>query len=109
MVIPAGEYRDLIEAAEMAEDVALYDEMKARIAAGEEELVPSGVVHRLLDGENKVAVWREYRGMTAKELAQKAGIMQAYLSQIESGKRDGTVDTMKRIAEALDVTFDELV
>ena len=47
--------------------------------------------------------------MTAKELAQKAGIMQAYLSQIESGKRDGTVDTMKRIAEALDVTIDELV
>jgi transcriptional regulator with XRE-family HTH domain len=79
------------------------------LAAGEEEILPSELVDRILDGENKVLAWREYRGMSARELAGKAGITQAYLSQIETGKRDGTVSTIKKIAEALKVTIDDLV
>jgi transcriptional regulator with XRE-family HTH domain len=47
--------------------------------------------------------------LSAKALADAAGITQAYLSQIESGKRDGTVGTMKKIAAALGVIIDELV
>jgi DNA-binding XRE family transcriptional regulator len=109
VVLPAEDYRHLVEAAEMAEDVAIYDEIKQKLAAGEEELVPAEYVYRMLDGENPVAVWREYRGLTAKALAEAAGITQAYLSQIETGKRDGTVGTMKKIAEALKVTIDDLV
>jgi DNA-binding XRE family transcriptional regulator len=109
VVVPAEDYRHLVEAAEMAEDVATYDEIKQKLAAGEEELIPAEYVYRMLDGENPVAVWREYRGLTAKALAEAAGITQAYLSQIETGKRDGTIGTMKKIAEALKVTIDDLV
>jgi DNA-binding XRE family transcriptional regulator len=109
VVVPAKDYYQLIEAAEMAEDVAAYDEIKKKLAAGEEEFIPSEYVYRMLDGENRVAVWREFRGMTSKQLAEAAGITQAYLSQIETGKRDGTVGTMKKIAEALKVGIDELV
>jgi hypothetical protein len=32
-----------------------------------------------------------------------------YLSQIETGKRDGTAQTMKKLALALDVTVDDLI
>ncbi|MGE0211055.1 MAG: helix-turn-helix domain-containing protein, partial [Parvibaculaceae bacterium] len=39
----------------------------------------------------------------------KADIAQPYLSQIETGKREGTIRTMKRIAEALGVQLDDLV
>jgi DNA-binding XRE family transcriptional regulator len=109
VVVPAKDYYRLIEAAEMAEDVAAYDEIKKKLAAGEEEFIPSEYVYRMLDGENRVAVWREFRGMTSKQLAEAAGITQAYLSQIESGKRDGTVGTMKKIATALKVDIDDLV
>lgn len=109
VVVPARDYRDLVEAAEMAEDVALYDEVKARLAAGEEELLPAEYVERMIAGESPVAVWRDYRGMGAQVLAEKAGISQAYLSQIERSKRDGTVGTMKKIAAALRVPLDELV
>lgn len=109
VVIPAEEYRELLEAAEMIEDIAIIDEFKRKLAAGEEELIPSEYVDRILDGENRVAVWREYRGLTAKSLAEAAGITQSYLSQIETGKRDGTVDTMKKIAEALKLSIDDLV
>lgn len=76
---------------------------------GEEELVPSEVVDRLIGGENPVQVWREHRGLSTKELAAKVGIAQPYLSQIETGKREGTVRTMKQIAEALGVQLDGLV
>ena len=48
-------------------------------------------------------------GSAPRLLAEAAGITQPYLSQIESGKRDGTIGTMKKIAEALKVTVDELV
>jgi len=109
VVLPAAEYRQLKEAVEMAEDVAAYDEVKAKLAAGEEEFIPAEYVNRLLDGENPVLVWREFRGMTLKQLAEAAGITAPYLSQIETGKRDGTVGTMKKLAAALRVQIDDLV
>ena len=54
-------------------------------------------------------VWREFRGLTVKTLAQKAGITAAYLSRIEMGKRDGTVGTMRKLAEALRLSIDDLI
>jgi transcriptional regulator with XRE-family HTH domain len=47
--------------------------------------------------------------MTAAALAKKAGIARPYLTQVETGKRDGTVATMRRIAKALGVSIDGLV
>ena len=47
--------------------------------------------------------------MTVAALAEKAGITQPYLSQIETGKREGTLQTMKGIAEALKIGLDDLV
>ena len=51
------------------------------------------MVDRILNGENLVRVWREHRGLTVSALAQMAGIAQPYLSQIETGKREGTLQT----------------
>ncbi len=63
---------------------------------------------RLLAGDNPVRVWREFREMTAQRLAEIAGISSGYLSQIESGRRDGTLGTMRVLANALGVTLDDL-
>jgi DNA-binding XRE family transcriptional regulator len=110
LVVMAEEaFERLRDAAEMAADVATYDELKRRLAAGEEEFIPSEMVDRILAGENRVRVWREHRGLSASALAEKAGIAQPYLSQIETGKREGTLQTMKKIAAALKVTIDDLV
>lgn len=108
VILPMAEYERLVEAAEDAADVRAYDDIKRKVAAGEEELIPSAVVDRILDGENKVRVWREHRGLSAKNLAEKAGISAAYLSQIETGARDGSFDTIKRIAAALRLSVDDL-
>lgn len=109
VVLAEADYEALVEAAEDAEDHAAVAGFEERLAKGEEEFVPVAMVDRILSGENPVRVWREYRGLTATALAERAGIAQPYLSQIETGKRDGTVDTYRRIAEALRVTVDDLI
>jgi DNA-binding XRE family transcriptional regulator len=109
VVLPAAEYRRLVDAVEMAEDIAAYDDIQRKLAAGEEEFIPAEYVYRMLDGENRVLVWREFRGLTSKQLALAAGISQAYLSQIETGKREGSIGTMKKIADALKIGLDDLV
>ena len=102
-------YDRLVEAAEDAADSAAIARFEQRLAAGEEEFVPSAMVDRILAGENLVRVWREHRGLTVSALAEMAGIAQPYLSQIETGKREGTLATMKKIAGALRVKLDDLV
>jgi ribosome-binding protein aMBF1 (putative translation factor) len=104
VVLPLSEYENLIDKA----DIASAEKVKADIAAGRDELVPATVVNRLLAGENPVKVWREHRGLSAKALAIKAQISPPYLSEIESGKKDGSLSVMRKIADALDVDLDDL-
>lgn len=108
VLLPEADYTRLVEAREMADDVAAFDAAKRKLADGTEELLPAAFAKRLLKGENPIRVWRDHRGMTAKALAAKAGLGQAYVSQVETGVRDGTVDTLKKIAAALDVTLDDI-
>ncbi|WP_342235583.1 helix-turn-helix domain-containing protein [Inquilinus sp. OTU3971] len=107
-VIPEAEFRRLAAAAEDVADSAIVREFERKLAAAEEELLPSAMVDRLLAGESAVKVWREYRGLSAQQLAAKADVSAAYISQIESGKRDGTVSTLRKIADALKVSLDDL-
>jgi DNA-binding Xre family transcriptional regulator len=74
----------------------------------DQERVPIGVVDRLIARENPVRVWREHRGHSLRELAERAGVGIGYLSQSEDGECKGTVDTLKKIAAALDVDLDDL-
>lgn len=109
VVLPLGEYEQLRTAAEDLMDIQAYDKAGRRLAAGEDEMVPAEFAERILDGESKVRVWREYRGLGVKDLAERAGISGAYLSQIESGAREGSVSTMKALAAALSLDMDDLV
>ena len=81
-----------------------------RAQARDEESFPSSFVERLLlSGENPVRVWREHRGLSASELARHASVSSAHISAIESGASTGSVQTLRRIADALDTTIDTLV
>ena len=108
-VVPIAAYRELLEKAEMLEDIEAYDKVKAAQKAGDSEFIPDDVVGALLDGENPIKVWRKFRGMSQTELARAIGASQAYVAQIESGKREGTVKIYRSIAEALRVDIDDLV
>lgn len=93
---------------EDAIDLDVARAAQARIDAGE-RLIPGEVVHRIFAGENPIRVWREYRGLTQKELGEKAAVGQSYLSQIERGLREGKLSTMRQLAVAFDTTIDDLV
>jgi len=47
--------------------------------------------------------------LTQKQLAAKAKMSYAFLSNIETGKADPSLSTLKRLAEALGVSVSELV
>ena len=108
VVLPWAEYQALLEAAEDAIDGALLDAFRQKLATGQEETIPATIVDMLLAGANPIKVWREYRGLTQDALANRAGISKAYLCQIETGKREGAIKTLRAIATALGVTVDEL-
>jgi DNA-binding XRE family transcriptional regulator len=109
VLVPEAEWLAMQEALEDRLDVATHEEFKRRLLAGEEELIPAEIVNRILDGENKVRVWREYRGLSSRELADKAGISAAYLSEIETGKKVGGIGRLTAIAAALGIDLDDLV
>ena len=109
VVLPEEDYATLLQAAEDNADRTAISAFRRKLAAGEEELIPSIMIDRLLAGENPIKVWREFRGRSVTDLAADAGLAQAFLSQIENGKREGTAATLRIIAEVLGVTIDDLV
>lgn len=107
VVLSEQDYTKLLEQAEDYHDIQAANEARARIEAGEETF-PSSVIEALLDGTMPVRVFREYRSMRAGELAEKVGISQGYLSEIEAGKKPGSLSVLKRIAEVLEVELSDL-
>ena len=77
---------------------------EARVSG--EELFPSSLAKRLWSGANPVRVWREYRGLSATDLARRAGVSDSQIATIECGQATGSVQTLCSIA---DVTLDDLV
>ncbi len=108
-ILPEADYLALVAATEDASDRETVHRFRAAVASGEEEMLPAEMVDRILAGESPVRVWREHRGLTAQALAEAAGLAQSYVSQIETGKRDGTVDTLVKLAGALGVLVDDLI
>lgn len=112
VVLSRKDYEALLRQAGQAEDLEdllAIQAFEAKVNAGEEERIPSEFVDRLIDGENPIRVWRDFRGLSARELAAAAGISAAYLSEIETGKKEGSLSVFRQIAKALRLDLDDLV
>lgn len=104
ITIPREEYDRLREAAEDLEDVLAY---RAAVA-DRREGIPSEIVDRILDGEPPVRAFRAWRGLSAAELARRSGVHPVQVHEIETGKKRGGVDTLKRLADSLGVRLDDV-
>lgn len=104
-LVPMAQYERMKRA---ADDIADIKASADALLGDRVSLIPAEVVHRIADGENPVRVWREHRGLKGVELARAAGISPAYLSEIETGKKDGTFRTMTQIGHCLQVPLDDL-
>ena len=107
-VIPIKDLQRLMEDAEMLADVKAYDAVKARLASGEEELIPLEVIERRLNGEAPLRVWREHRKLTQEQLAKKANVSRAFIAAIETNRKTGSVSTWKKLGAALKVNWEHL-
>ena len=103
-VIPTVDLERLIALAEDAEDLKALNSVNP-----EEETYPQELVEKLINTDNPLAVWREYRGITQEKLGKASGIAQGYIAQIEKGTKNGSADTLKKLAVALNISLDELV
>ena len=92
------------------EDLDDASKMRAiEVTADERKYLPAELVDRMLDGERPLRIWREFRGLTMEVLAAKSDIGQSYLSEIETGKKPGSVGVLKALAEALGVSIDDII
>jgi DNA-binding XRE family transcriptional regulator len=108
VTIPRKEYDRLRAAAEDLADLQAYDRAKAALAAGEDELIPADYVNRLLNGDNPLRVYRDLRGMTQSGLAERSGVHRVTVAEIETGRKQGSVATLRKLAGALGVAMDDL-
>ena len=71
--------------------------------------LPDDVKEKLaLKQENPIKTIRKYRGLTQGALADMAGISRPYLTEIETGRKDGSIRAIKAIANALNVSLEIL-
>ena len=106
VLVPIEQYNQVLEELEMLEDIRDFREAKAL----DEESFPSEVVNRLvLNKENPIKVFREYRGLTQEQLADKTGVQRADLAAMETGQKPGSTKTLTAIAEVLELDVDDLI
>jgi len=111
-ILPRKEYEALLtKAAEADEDAGtarLVARARRDVAEGA-PLIPMDVAERIVAGQHPIRAVREWRDMTQMELSYRTNIGQGYISDLESGRRKGTVAALRIIAEKLRVPLDMLV
>jgi mRNA interferase RelE/StbE len=105
VTIPREEFERLVEAAEDLEDLRAIEAYEANPKEG----IPDEYVGRILDGEPLLRVFREWRGLNQSELARASGVHRVSIADIEAGRKTGSVKTLKKLADALRITIDDLV
>ncbi len=109
VTIPRAEYDRLCALAEELMDIQAALAVEARIASGEEELIPAQVADRLIGRESPLRVWREYRGLSQSALARVSGVNRVQIVEIEASRNSGSVHTLRKLADALRVAVDDLI
>jgi len=104
-VIPYADFQEMSRLSEAMRDIQAYD----GALADPGETVPHEAMRRLIEGESPIRVWREFRDLTQTVLAERTGIDKTYLSQLETGRKAGSIAVLKRLAKVLSVDIDDLV
>ncbi len=88
--------------------VPLHD-YRDMTTSGENKTLPEDILDQLsAKQDHPLKILRKYRSMTQAELAKESGISRPYLTEIETGKKDGSLRAMKALAEALNVNVGDL-
>jgi DNA-binding XRE family transcriptional regulator len=87
----------------------------AKALACQKPRIPEGdaIPHEVVDLHVEkniplVRAWREYLGLTQNEVAARAGITQAALSQMESGEKKLRKASREKLAQAMGLNVEQL-
>ena len=99
-VIPYDEYTDLLRRAEESAEDRRPDEQVT---------IPHEVVKRsTLGGVSPVRAWREYLGLSQKEVASRMGIIQPSFAKMEATETKNRPATLKKIAGAMGIQWEQV-
>jgi hypothetical protein len=92
VVIARSDYEALLaragdEASEDAMTARIVAATDAKIARGEDVVLPAVVWAAIESGAHPIRAIRKYRGLTQIEVAERAGLRQGYIADIEAGKK----------------------
>ena len=74
-----------------------------------EPTIPHDVVERqILEEKSLVRAWREYKGLSQREVAERMGISQSAYSQMEKPDANLRPTTLENIAAAMDIHPDQI-
>ena len=88
--------------------VPLHDYTLMKNAGAGQEL-PDELLQKItLAAQSPIKLIRKHRGMTQDDLATAAGLSRPYLTEIETGRKEGSIRSLKAIAKALNVSLERL-
>lgn len=94
VLVPMHEYRRLLNG---GQDVVTSD-------------LPSEIMDQITAAQiHPVKIIRKFRGLTQTSLAELAGLSRPYLTEIETGRKGGSINAMKALALALKVDMAVLI
>jgi transcriptional regulator with XRE-family HTH domain len=85
------------------EDLAIFDQRMAELKSGVARLLPVEVTKLMLKGDSLFRALRKWRGLNQFDMVGLTGLSQGFLSDLESGKKKGTPETLEKIAAALKI------
>lgn len=86
-----------------------YDDYLNLVSDPAEITIPHNVVSLVIDNDwNLAKAWRKHLKLTQKEVAAKAGITQAALSQMERAETNNHTATIGKLALAMGISVDQL-
>lgn len=107
-MLPVADYERLLDLAEDRADVLAAVRAEERRRNGEEYL-PVALVDEMMRGGSALKAWRKHRGLSLEDLAAAAGTHASTLSNIEKGTRHGRPWLWRALAEALQVSVDDIL
>ena len=70
---------------------------------------PNDVVKANVRGDCLIKAWREYLGLTQDELAAKTNLKQPALARLEKPDANPRKSILKKIADAMEITIEQLI
>lgn len=97
------------ELEEMEDERDALAAILAKIRSANQEMLPWKLIKRLSDGTPPLLAWREHRGLTADELAERSGVDTLRIAAIELARGEPTLRDAAALARALGIDAEDLL